>query len=287
MVDAIRRRLNPSALDYLSISSGTDFDRTVWATANQYPLTPGVNRLILIRDAEKLNHRGQLDAWMLRTRQLPGVHLVFVSNDSDLPYSTVGGKKTLKPQLACLKAPRGSMVRCSMPAEKDAVAWARRRADLDDDTAKHLLTRSGGDLSTVAAVCAKLSLFTGRASKPTIDLLCVERPVDDFTETLLALDKRRSLLCIPDLDDTERYRLTGLLDSRLDLLAQLHRHQLAGHTLRELTGVNPYLARQYLPLARLYDPQRCAHRRRVLAVVDDAIRSGARIGVLEALVALW
>jgi DNA polymerase III delta subunit len=287
IVDTIKSTVKPGDLDYVSICGGTDFDARVWAAANQYSLSPGNNRLILVRDAEKLNDRGQLGTWLSRTRQLPGVYLVFVSNEVDLPYTSVMGRKILKPHAALIKAPRGYLVRATMPAEADAVAWVRRRANLDEDSARYLLTRSGGNLATAAAVTAKLSLFDGRASTSTIDLLCLERPMDDFTDILLALDKRRALLRIPDLDEPERFKLTGLLDSRLDLLEQLHRHQIAGHGFREISSISPFLVRQYMPIARHYDPARCVHRRRVLAVVDDALRSGARVGVIEALVALW
>lgn len=287
VVDTTRRKLAVSELDYVSLSHGPGFDREVWAQANQYSLSPGNNRLILVRDAEKLTDRGQLGDWLARTRYLPGVYLLFVSNESDLPRTAGRGIQGLLPWASAIKSPRGFLVRCTMPSESDAIAWVRRHSQLDDSAARHLLTRSGGNLSTAAAVTAKLSLFDGRASTATIDLLCMERPMDDFTDILLSLDKRRALLRIRDLDETDRLRLVPVLDARLDLLQGLHRHQIAGHTLRQITGVPPFLARQYLPLARHYDAARCAHRRRVLAVVDDALRTGARDGVLEALVSLW
>lgn len=276
-----------SALDYVSLSHTSTFDRDVWAHANQFPLTPGANRMILIRDAEKLTRWAALDTWLTRTRQLPGVYLVFVSNEADLPTHTVGGKKTLKPHVAALRAPRGSLVRCTMPSEPDAVKFIQRRSRLDERAAKHLLTRTGGNLSAAAAVCAKLALFDQNATTATLDALVVEAPATDFADTLIALDKRRALLCLDRLRPDDHFKLVALLDSRLDLLHKLHRLQIAGKTWREITGINPYLQKLYLPHARHYDPAQCTHRRRVLAVIDDALRTGARDGVLEALVALW
>lgn len=287
VIDLIRRKLALSAVDYVSLSYAPGFDATVWAEAHQYPLTPGATRLIVVRDAERLTDRGQLENWLARNRQLPGVYLLFVSGEPDLPHTLSGGKKVLTGCAKHIKAPRGHLVRCAMPGEADAIAWIRRRADLDEASARHLLTRAGGNLATAAAVAAKLSLFAGRASTSTIDLLCLERPVDDFTDILLALDKRRALLRIPDIDEAERLKLVALLDTRLDLLVKLHRHQLAGHTTREITGISPFLVRQYMPIARHYDPARCVHRRRALAIVDDALRGGARVGVMETLVGLW
>lgn len=287
VVDTTKRKLNVGDLDYVSLSHTSTFDRDVWAEANQFPLVPGNNRMILIRDAEKLTRWDQLSLWLTRTRTLPGVYLVFVSNEPDLPMTGNGNKRTLKPHVAQLRAPRGFLVRCTMPGEADVVAWIRRRSRLDEGCAQHLLTRTGGNLSAAAAVCAKLSLFSSVASTASIDALVTETPAADFTDTLIALDKRRALMTIDGVRQDEHLRTIALLDSRLDLLQKLHRAQNAGQTWRELSGINPYLQRHYLPHARHYDPASCTRRRRVLAVVDDAVRCGARDAVLEALVALW
>lgn len=287
-VDTIRTQLAPADIDYVTLSHQPAFDRQVWSAANQYPLNPGANRLVLVRDAEKLTRWEQLELWMGRTRQLPGVYLVFVSNETDLPYVMTGGKKDgLKPHVAAIKAPRGHVVRCTMPNEVDAVAWVRRRARLDDETARHLLTRSGGNLAAVSAVCAKLALFDGNAGRSTIDALCQERPVESFVDCLLAVDKKAALRCIADLLEADYAKTISLLDSRLDMLQVLNKVQAAGQGFRDVPSINPYLVRQYMPIAKHYDGRRCVYRRRVLAVIDDALRSGAREGVWEALVALW
>ncbi len=286
-MDTTRRLLTVSDLDYVSLRHGPGFERDVWAAANQYPLNPGGNRMILVRDAEKITRHDQLVAWLGRTRQLPGVHLVFVSNDHHPPH--VGTRKNKLTEWAkLLRAPRGSLVKCSALSGQVAVDWTRRRAPgLDDDTAQYLLTRTGGDLNDTASVCDKLTLFTGAVGTATIDQLCEERPSLDLADHLLAGDKRLALMCVPDLSEQDMHALPALLESRLDLLASLHRLQIAGHGWRDASGINPYLARQYLPLARNYDPRRCTRARRVLAVAEDAVRSGARIGVFEGLIALW
>lgn len=288
VVTTIRQILAPSPMDYLPIHVTDVDERDVWFEASQYPLTPGAVRMILIRDAEQLTQWNQLDNWLTWTRRLPNIYLIFVSNEPDLPYETVEGKRAgLKPHAVAIRAPRGRLVRCVMPNEADALAWVRRRANLDDDTARYLLTRTGGDLALAASVCAKVSLFNGAAGYRTVDALCHERPSASFVDCLLALEKKQALLRVPDLIDNEVNKVIGLLDSRLDLLQLLYRAQAAGQHLREISGVNPYLARQYIAIARHYEHSRCAYRRRVLAVVDDALRSGIRDGVWEALVALW
>ncbi len=215
------------------------------------------------------------------------MHLVFVSNETDLPYTKAGGKKTLAPHVAKLKAPKGFLVRCTGLNAADAITWVRRRARLDDAAAKYLLTRTGGNLSATASVCAKLALFDQDAGSATIDALVAESPTRDFTDHLIALEKRQALLALPDLDDSQRPKTIALLDSRLDLLERLHRIQIAGKTWRETTGISPFLMRQYLPYAKHYDVASCTQRRRVLAMIDDVFRQGARGGVFESLVACW
>lgn len=278
-----KNMLNPSELDYVSLAHGPNFDREVWGAANQYPLTPGANRMILIRDADKLTRWNQLDAWMGHTRNLPGVYLVFVSDKPE----QLSSKKGVPAHLAGIRAPRGFLVRACNLSEADALAWVQRRSTLSTELAQYLLTRTGGNLAACAAVCAKLALFEQGAGSATINALVAESPPDDFTDSLIAGRKRQALLALPDLDHQDRIRAVALLDSRLDLLEQLHRMQVAGQSWREATGVSPFLLRHYMPHARNFDTAACTHRRQVLAVLDDVLRRGVDDGVMHALVATW
>jgi DNA polymerase III delta subunit len=273
-------------MDYVSLSAGNGFEREVWAQANQYSLTPGVNRLVLVRDADQLTRWEQLSVWLSRTRSLPGVYLLFVGGQ-DLPTVGTGSKKTLKPHVAALKAPRGYVVRATMPAESDAIAWLMTRCPITETVARHLLTRTGGDLGEAAAVTAKLALFEQTTGTATVDALVAEGPATNFTDNLIAGNKRHAMISLEALRADDHISLIALLDSRLDLLHKLHRIQISGQSWREATGINPFLQRQYLPHARGYDAASCARRRQALALADHATRTGARHGVLEALVALW
>lgn len=283
VVTTTRAKLNPSDLDYVSLSYGPAFEREVWSAASQFPLTPGANRMILIRDADKLTRWGQLELWLKHTRALPGVYLVFVSEK----FEQLGTKKGVPAHLASIRAPRGFIVRACSLSEQDAVAWVQARSNLDTALAKYLLTRTSGNLADTAAVCAKLALFDQGAGSATINALVAESPSDDFTDTLIAGDKRKALLNLPDLNHTDRIRAIALLDSRLDLLERLNHMKIAGHSWREAAGISPFLLRQYMPYAKSYDPDTCTHRRQVLAVLDDVVRRGIDDGIMEALVALW
>jgi len=217
------------------------------------------------------------------------VYLLFVSAEADLAHTVVAGKKLLAPHLRVMAERRryAHLVRCASPNPDDAVAFARRRGRLDETTAIYLLTRVGGDLSVAAGVCAKLALFDGRAGPRVVDQLCQELPSQSLVESLLLLRKRDALAAAAQLPERDYGRAVGLLDTRLDQLGALCRQIRTGHTIREITGVPHFLARQYFGVAKHYDRLRCARARRILAVIDDALRSGARTGVLEALIALW
>lgn len=288
VVDTTRKLLVLDDLNYASFTAGQDAESTVWAAANQYSLASGATRLTVIRDADKLKRWTHLTTWAANLRTMPGSYLLFVSAEPDFPYVGDGKRGTLKPHVELIKN-KGRIVRCAMPNEDDAVAWVRRRCPLlDERTALHLLTRSGGSLSTAANVAAKLALFTNVAvNTATIDLLVEERSGQSFVDALLHDDKRSAVMLAATLDRAERARVIALLDSRLDVLGHLWNTVRAGQGLRDVTGVNPFLARLYLPIAKHYNPQRCAYTRRLLAVVDDAHRRGADEGVMEALVALF
>lgn len=278
VVATTRQAVAASELDYLSFTAGVDPEPAIWAAANQYPLNPGAQRLICVRSAEKLKVWQQLERWLASGRQLPTSFLLFVSNDPDLPSDTAGGN---------LLRRKARLVRCSQLDEADAIAWLRRGSQLDTDTARHLLTRVGGDLSAAQAVCVKLNLFTGAASTAVIDALCDDTPAASYVDNLLAMRKREALLAATRLPERERAATIAELDQRLDLLAVLHHGLRLGLPVSEYQGVPPFLVRQYLPIAKYYDHHRCAKNRRVLAVCEEALKTGAAHGVLEALVALW
>lgn len=286
VVATVRRQVAASELDSIST---TGADRELWALAHQHPMVAGAARLIVVRDAEKVSNWAPLPGWLANTRQLPGVHLLFVSGAADLPREKGPGKRApTQPHIEAMKPPRGFVVKCSALSEKDAIAWVRSRSYLDEHAARHLLTRVGGNLSAAGAVCAKVVVFGDVAVTTTIiDQLTRAIPADTFVDSLLTGNKNDAFTCIADIDAREYSKVVGLLDSRLDLLTLLWESQAGGRYGQAVPGVNPFLVRHYTPIAKHYEPRRCAYSRQVLAVVDDALRSGARDGVWEALVALW
>jgi hypothetical protein len=286
IVDHTRTLVAAGELDTVSLTGGTVPDVDVWAATHQYPLDPTAARFVLVRDAAKIKLWDPLRTWLAENRRLPGTHLLFVAGTTDLP----AGTGPVATALEAIKAKRtlGLIVKATQPSPDDLHAWLKRRAPaLSDYVAAHLLARIGGNLMAAAHVAAKLALFDVTVSTATIDALVEELPADSFADCLLAGDKRQALRQAESMGDDDVLRALGLLDLRLDLLVAVHRGLRHGRRPHEITGVNPYLARRYGDLAKHYEPRRAANLRTVLAVVDTALRSGARIGLLETLVALW
>ncbi len=247
----------------------------VWALAGTYPITPDAPRLVHVRNADKLRDWSPLADWFTFCRRVPTTHLLFESRLPDPPSTQDGPVAVLRDKR------QGHLVRCSTPNPADLIAWVRRRSQLDADMAVRLLDRVNWNVSAGADACAKLALFPGSHGPKAIDAVAISE-AGDFVDALLAGDKPAALAAGPATTTT-----FTVLASRVDLLAALWRAARAGKTLREIHGVPPHLAARYLTLAGKYDPKRCAHARRVLAVTEDAYRGGARTGVTEALVALW
>jgi hypothetical protein len=292
VVDTVRALLKVTAVDYVSLTAGTLPERDIWAACSQYPLEAGASRLVLVRDAQLIRNWDPLGEWLQGSRRLPTVYLLFVSADSDFPYQDGpdGKRGPLKAHAEWFRD-RGHLIRCSYPSEEVLVSWIQRRApNLDVGAARRILLRSGGDLGVAANVCQKLALFSTPPALSAIDQLCQEMPSTSFVDALIGGEPAAALSVAPSLPPGDYGRVIGLLDSRLDLLTKLYAGVRAGHTLREIgsqPGVPVFLVRQLMGVSRDYPPTAVDRRRRLLAVVDDSIRSGAKVGVLEALAALW
>ncbi len=256
--------------------------QVIWNELHQFPLTGG-RRLIVVDDAQRITSWTPLVEWIQHAKTMPHTWAVFIAapeTAGEPPAAVIEALKT--------KRTLGHVVRCTMPNERDAIAWVRRRGPAFDDTAaRHLLTRVGGDLAAAASVIDKCALFPGTPVPAVIDHLAEPEPGESFVDYLLARDKPAALLAAKAVNDTEVLAVIGQLDHRLDTLAALWQALRAGKRLHEVSGVPAWLARKYAPHAKHYDPQRCAYSRRVLSVLDSAVRNGARTGAMEALVALW
>lgn len=296
VLDTVRRYAAPADLDYMALRAGRVPDRDLWAAAFTYPATPGARRLLVVRDAEKISNWRPMKSWFERSRELPGVWIVFVSADDGFYDKSIKDEDSddkLRPHVRVIKdASQGYIVRCAALSDDDAVAWLRARSSqMSDLVAQRVLVRVGGNLSAAAAVAKKASVFGGQLPEKVADALCQEASANDFSDDLLAMQKRAALLAAISVERGEIGRLLGLLDSRLDLMskinAALRQRMFDARAVASSQDVKIFLVLKYRAAAKLYDPARVRSCRQALAVCDDAHRSGATQGVLQTLVALW
>jgi DNA polymerase III delta subunit len=277
VVDTVRTLLAVPASHRETYSASVTTEVTIWAAAQQLPLNPDANRLITIRDADRMRYWSPLKGFLADWRLIPRNHLLFVSSKPEFPDNT---------DLEPIKA-KGQVVRCAQPNPADLIAWTRRRGPtLDHRTAVYLIDRAGGKLSTIANVCAQLAAFPDmKPSQVTITTLADGGTATEFLDHLLAFRKADAAHAIPLLSDREVLLTIAAVDQRLEYLQTLW---YAERDKTPAAGVPPFLARMLTPLAHKYEPATCARQRSVLAVLDHRVRTGtAGPGVLEALVALW
>lgn len=297
VVDSIRIRVNAAPWNYVPLSAGMDSERAIWAEIDQHPIDSG-NRLVVIRDAENLKDFAHLIDFIKHRTSNPKTHLVFVSNDERVPrVTTVEGKyqKVTEAPTDYIAAfsGKGYVVECKAYTAQTAhyaVDWVQAQVRMRSGIAGHLLERANGDLRLVRDVCRKLAVFPDEITLTTINSMLAERPRDSFADALLSLDKKTALLALRDLPSREYGRVLGFLDARLDLAGMVYDMQIEQKTFAEISraaGSQSFLIKDIVPVAKHYDPKRRHQIRTTMAMADEAIRSGATEGVLEALIAFW
>jgi DNA polymerase III delta subunit len=297
VVRTIKDDLAPESWNYIPLSVGEDTERSIWSEIDQHPIDSGM-RLVVIRNAERIKDWFRLEDW-IRFRNLnPNSYLVFVSNEDRLQRLPVpegaerGTKGAIAPHIAALSG-KGTAVECrpyTQATAKYAVKWVQEKAPMRDGIAGYLLDRANGDLRLVRDICEKLAVFPDDISITTVNALLSEQPRDDFSDALMALDKKTALLSLEQLPESEYSRTLGLLDSRLDLAGLVHDMQSEYKSPSQISaaaGSKAFLVKDILPVSKHYDRKRRLQIRKVLATADEALRSGNSIAVLEAVVALW
>ncbi len=291
VVDMIRTEVAPSEFDSVNMTAGIDTERAIWSEAEQQPMLGA--RLLVIRAAEHLVQWDRLDKFIKSRAEHPTTKILLVSN-LDRPMmvgSTRDSEQELAPHLANLNARTGYIVECrplTQGSAESAITWVQSMIKVKVHTAAHLLERSNGNIRLVRDICIKLQSFDGEVTLSTINELLAQRPRDEFSEAVIQRDKKSALLAAKHIAPSEYGRVIGLVDSQVEFAGLLHDMQAARATTSEIAeaaGGRRFLIPHVLPYARAYGPKRRLQIRRVLAQADEAVRSGATVGVLESLVA--
>lgn len=298
VVASIKERLNPEPWNFLPLVAGEDSERQIWAEADQHPMGNSP-RLLVIRNAELLKNWDRFEHWIATRTRNPKTFLILVSREEKVPrleptpeQRRERAKGDIVPHIAAIGT-KGHVIECrpyTNATAKYAVQWVQSKVRMRDGIASHLLNRSNGDLRLVRDVCLKLAAFPGEISLSTVNGMLIERPRDTFSDALLALDKKTALLALKDLQPTDYSRTLGYLDSRLDLAGMVH-DMLVEHKpqpeIARAAGSQSFLVKDIIPVSKHYDAKRRLAIRRVLAIADEALRSGSTTGVMETVVVFW
>lgn len=296
VVESIKRVVHPEAWNFFPFVAGQDSEREIWNEIEQVPgdRTP---RLVIVRNAERLAHPERLQQFVTHRGENPFTYLIFVSRDNDLPRLTPGadnkyGKGELVPYLAALTG-KGHVIECkpvTAATAQKAVTWVQNKAGVKKQIAEYLLARANVNMRLVRDICAKIRVFDGEPTINVVNLMLSEQPRDDFADALLALDKKTALLALAKIQPGDYLGTIGMLDSRLDFAGMLHDMQIEQRTNAEMVkaaGRQSFLVKDILPIAKHYNSKRRLQIRNTLAMADEALREGIRIGPMEAIVALW
>lgn len=288
VIEETKRILGVTEFDYIPLSAECDSPLAIWDAAYQYSLDPDANRLVLVREADKLTEWAALARWFADSRHMVNTYLLFVSDQPDLP-TVPDTKGELMAHVELIKA-KGKTVKCSMPNEHELAQWIKRNSTFGDASVKFLLERAGSDLPTIANVCKKSQMFKSDPGSTIIAHLAEEFSLQSFTDALIFNNKKSALLELERTPVSDYGKLIAQLYSRLDTLHILHKAAPNFNTIKEMsaaTGVKIFIIQRYLSTARAYDRNKITKCRNVLTVADDAVQRHATDGVMELLVTLW
>lgn len=285
VIQDIKTILDVPVTDYLNV----DYTDPFWELASQYPLDLSANRLVVVRNAEKITDWQTLAVWLSFSRINPNNYLVFVSEQSDGPTFFAKGKKAGYLEHIELIRSKGKFIKCSQPNDEDLISWAQSFG-LSNSVAMYLVERVSGDTALMHSVLKKIHIWNGSPNIRVIDLLCEEQALDSFVDYLILNQKATAYLAIQSMEPSDRDKIISKLDYRLDMLmeiSRLARRRMYAGDIAAQTGIKVYLVKRFLPVVKDYDERKIKYCRQIISLVDGALRNGAKVGVWETLITLW
>lgn len=291
VVDLIKSNIKVDAVNLEYLDAREVSARAVWNALRQYPFGNDVNRLTIVRGAEKLPLGDDFIQYVKDRGVLPRNYVIFVSSEPQLRKKEEKGRAVVD-ALEFLKG-RGTLIECrpfTQSTAKYAVEWVKEKANIRGRVAEYLLNRATGDLRLVRDTINKLSVVPGEISMRLVDEMFEARPDDSFLGALFALDRKTALQALKELPKSDYSRTIGLIDARLDLAGLVHDmlvQQRNGGEIAKAAGNMGFLVPDMLAVAKHYDKKRRLRIRKFLATIDSYTEYGVPEGALEALVALW
>jgi hypothetical protein len=282
VVAAHRAGANPDQC--VTLFAGDTPEREIWDLLLSAP--PGGGRRVVVYGAEELKGISAV-AVLAEEDSLATAFVVLVSSAAD--FEREGG--ALAPHLAALQSAKSAqLVRCCAPSKlDDRIAlvsswWPGAARGLAHD----VLIRSG-NLERAWHACAQARMAGLKPEARMVAVVCPGEPAGDLADLLMAGNRRAAAAAVRD-GAGEAGLLIGLLASRLAVAEQVADGMRGGLPAREAASrarIDRFVASRVLPYVASYDMARVRYCRRLLAGLESAWKSGARDGVIEALVALW
>lgn len=289
-VDALKTAC--AAEEFVSLSADHDDSATIWSEINQHALDADDVRLVLIRQAHKLQGWEQFEDW-LNSRVAPNVKVVMVSTEASWPMH-----RHTKLRNKMVRSTQSVYAECSLPKtnpEKAAVEIIRGWSTLSKEQAAYLAKRTGFNLARCRDVCQWLGMLPGQPSTQLIDELAAATPADSYVAALVRLDRVTASTLAQNLSRGETASVIGVLSARLLDLDRIHR--VMGKTLikggdakraksdtARLSEVKLDRVIELWDAARHYGAKEIQRRTELLVMADE---SRGQIGVLERLALQW
>jgi hypothetical protein len=283
----IKSILQVPVTDYVSVDASQSAE--FWEIASQYPLNPESNRLTVVRNADKVDSWSNLVDWLGNSRNNPKNYLLFLSDQPDAPGIYAKGKKVSYAEHIDLIRSKGKFIKCSLPNDEDLVKWACSYG-LSQNSAEFLMERTSGDTALMLDVLKKVDIWDGSPSPKALALLCEEQALDSFSDYLILRDKTNAFMALKTMSQEDKSKIISRLDYRLDTLMEIGRcvrRRMFDVDIAANTGIKIYLIKRLKPVVKDYDDRKIKYCRQLLAMIDGAIRDGAKVGTWETLITLW
>lgn len=283
----IKNILQVPATDYVVVDASQSVH--FWELASQYPLNPDSNRLIVVKNAEKVNSWNNLPEWLANSRSNPKNYLLFLSEQSDAQSVFSKGKRISYADHIEIIRNKGKFIKCALPNDDDLIKWARSYG-ISQASAEFLIERTSGDTALMLDVLKKVDIWDGSPSPKALALLCDEQALDSFADYLILQNKANAFLALRTMSDEDKSKIITRLDYRLDMLMEIGkclRRRMYDADIVAATGIKIYMVKRFKPVAKEYDQVKVKYCRQLLAIIDGAVRDGAKVGTWETLVTLW
>lgn len=287
VLDDIKSILNVPVTDYIVADAGQS--EHIWELASQYPLDPNANRLLVVRHADRINSWDQLADWLAQGRSNPKNFIIFISELSDAPAIFSKGKKVSYADHIELIRTKGKFIKCSQPNEEDLNSWCQSYG-LTPQTADFIIQRTSGDVAAILSVLQKVHIWSGAPSAKALQLFCDEQQLDSLADYLILMNKNSAFLALKDLSEDDYVKVISRLDSRLDMMVDLHRclaRRMYDADITTATAIKIFLVKKFKAVAREYDSKKIKHCRQLITMIDGQVRAGVRTGAMECLISLW